>query len=208
MPNPHPRTEEFKQKIRKALTGLKRSPEFKQKCSIAMTGERNPNWGSHHTQEHKEKQSIANKGQIPWIKGKHHTEEARAKISASAKGRPSWLKGKHIPEETKMKMRASQKKGSENHGWKGGMRLSWLRSNAKRRHGALSLGHESINEPFPGSEGHHMDREHVIFIPRELHRSVWHSLERPETMEQINTKVICWLLGVKIENRGEVPKEE
>jgi len=59
-----------------------------------------------------------------------------------------------------------------------------------------TYGCETINEPFPGSEGHHIDKEHIVFIPKEIHRSVWHTLNRPETMEQINTKVICWLLGV------------
>ena len=58
------------------------------------------------------------------------------------------------------------------------------------------MGFEPLNEKFKGSEAHHIDREHVIFISKELHHSVAHSLNKPETMEQINTKVICWLLGV------------
>ena len=62
-----------------------------------------------------------------------------------------------------------------------------------------TLGYDVINPEYQnilGFEGHHIDRNHVIFIPRDLHRSVWHSLNKKETMEQINTKVICWLLGV------------
>jgi hypothetical protein len=66
-----------------------------------------------------------------------------------------------------------------------------MKDKAKRK----GYGNEVLNEPFEGSEGHHIDRGHVIFIPKELHRSVWHSQDKPETMEQINVKVFCWLLA-------------
>ena len=75
--------------------------------------------------------------------------------------------------------------------WKGGPSLSYIRHSSKRR----TLGYNVINEHFDGAEGHHIDKEHVIYIPKKMHRSVYHNLERPETMESINTKVFCWILG-------------
>jgi hypothetical protein len=104
------------------------------------------------------------------------------------KGKTSWNKGRTTPLKVREKIRASRM-GQR---WKGGRKLAIGRHSAKRR----TYGFEPINEEFEGSEGHHIDRFHIIFIPKELHRSVWHALKYPETMERINTKVICWLLGV------------
>lgn len=38
------------------------------------------------------------------------------------------------------------------------------------------LGYIPLNTPFPGACGHHIDKYHVIFIPKELHRSIYHSV--------------------------------
>jgi hypothetical protein len=84
-----------------------------------------------------------------------------------------------------------QKKGKENLHWKGGKKAALVRRQSKRR----CLGHDCLNEPFEGCEGHHIDKKHILYIPKRLHRSVWHSLSKSETMEKINTKVFCWLLG-------------
>jgi len=74
--------------------------------------------------------------------------------------------------------------------FKGGSRLYCMRSHNKRR----KLGYENINEPFEGSQGHHIDKEHVVFIPKWLHKTIWHSLNKPESMEKINNLVSCWIL--------------
>ena len=80
----------------------------------------------------------------------------------------------------------------------------WLRSQMgrayikTRSYRRRSLGNDVINPDLinmPGFHGHHIDREHVLYIPKELHKSVPHSQKKPETMEQINTKAFAWLLG-------------
>jgi hypothetical protein len=68
-----------------------------------------------------------------------------------------------------------------------------------RRH--RLLGYDLINpecSDFDNYEGHHIDKVHVVFIPKVLHRSVWHSQDKPETMVCINTKIFCWLLGMEV----------
>jgi hypothetical protein len=74
-------------------------------------------------------------------------------------------------------------------------KITLHRAKAKRR----SLGHDVINPEYanePGFHGHHIDHDHIIYIPEHLHRSVTHSLKRVESMERINTRVYAWLLGV------------
>ncbi|GAH19464.1 unnamed protein product [marine sediment metagenome] len=56
------------------------------------------------------------------------------------------------------------------------------RINASRR----KLGSIELNKPFDGSAFHHIDEEHGIHIPKELHRSIWHNRKTGEGMEEIN----------------------
>jgi hypothetical protein len=48
------------------------------------------------------------------------------------------------------------------------------------------LGFTPLNKYFDGAIGHHIDKEKVIYIPQELHRSIRHSLLRNRNMEAIN----------------------
>lgn len=62
------------------------------------------------------------------------------------------------------------------------------RNQAKRR----LLGFTPLNEPFVGSDAHHIDAEYVIFIPSELHDSVRHNQWTGWGMEQINSLAFAW----------------
>lgn len=63
------------------------------------------------------------------------------------------------------------------------------RSRANRR----QLGFIPINKPFEGAEGHHLDNEFVVYIPKELHQSVSHSVLKNINMNEINNKAYRWL---------------
>jgi len=60
---------------------------------------------------------------------------------------------------------------------------------AKRR----ALGFDPLNEPFSGCAAHHIDRERVIYIPLELHKSVGHNVFTGYRMEEINSLAFQWL---------------
>lgn len=66
------------------------------------------------------------------------------------------------------------------------------------RHGRRSLGWIVINPELmnePEMHGHHIDNNHVLYIPQKLHTFIAHSLKKPETMDRINTLAYTWLLG-------------
>ena len=71
------------------------------------------------------------------------------------------------------------------------------RRECRRKYSATNrcLGFSPLNQWSDGLVMHHIDKEHVLFIPSEIHRSIRHSQNRPETMEQINTVAFCWILG-------------
>ena len=64
-----------------------------------------------------------------------------------------------------------------------------LQRTCKRR----GLGCVPFNNWFEGSHGHHIDKTHVIYIPKKLHRSMYHNVFTGYNMDKINAKVIEWL---------------
>ena len=79
--------------------------------------------------------------------------------------------------------------------WKGGKILSKAKSNAKRR---KCLGFISHNIPHENFHGHHLDFNHVIFIPKELHMSIPHSVINNKNMNLINNAVCDWYLKYQL----------
>lgn len=68
---------------------------------------------------------------------------------------------------------------------------------ASRKHGAKrhTLGFIPLNSPFPGSDVHHLDHDHVLYIPTELHESIRHNVLTGQGMQQINAAAYKWLAG-------------
>ena len=60
---------------------------------------------------------------------------------------------------------------------------------AKRR----TLGFVPLNSPFEGCDGHHINQSDVIYIPRELHRSISHNQATGRGMEKINALACQYL---------------
>lgn len=60
---------------------------------------------------------------------------------------------------------------------------------AKRR----ALGFIPLNKPFLGCDGHHVDKEHVVYVPHVLHKSVPHDIWTGRNMAEINAAVGNWL---------------
>ncbi|MCX9088747.1 MAG: hypothetical protein OIN90_14420, partial [Candidatus Methanoperedens sp.] len=64
------------------------------------------------------------------------------------------------------------------------------------KRGAVLRGLEAdvfINQPFSGSEAHHIDKKTVVYIPNWLHSSLPHQHKKPETMVIINKWSDRWV---------------
>lgn len=66
------------------------------------------------------------------------------------------------------------------------------------------LGWVLINKKFSGSEGHHVDRNNVIFIPIELHESIWHNVYTGKNMVAINTITFFFLMMQNIDELNKL----
>lgn len=114
--------------------------------------------------------------------------ETRAKISAANMGRRPSL-------ETRAKLSAAKMGNTNGHGcWKGGRKIASARDVAKRR----LLGYTELNSPFPGRVGHHVDNEQVIYIPGEIHRSVYHRQRDGWGMAKINALAYNFLFKQEV----------
>ena len=136
-------------------------------------------------------------GGIPWNKGKCY-KLPKTKIPT----------GWRLSEETKEKMRKPKtlqmreklsrtqktkpnmcKFGDENSHWEGGKKMAKARAHTKRR----ELGFVPLNDcEVDGWVGHHLDKEHVLYIPEEIHKSSWHTQKDQESMDAINEIVVKW----------------
>ena len=95
-------------------------------------------------------------------------------------------RGNHFTDEQKAKISAKL--------WNGGSQASNRRAKAKRR----TLGFVLLNKPFPGCEGHHVDKEQVVYMSKELHRSVYHRQSDGRGMETINTVAYNFLFQQEV----------
>jgi hypothetical protein len=69
------------------------------------------------------------------------------------------------------------------------MSAAYQRHDAKRR----TLGFLPMNTWFEGCEGHHINDHDVIYIPKEIHRSVIHNLSTGKGMTEINARACAWM---------------
>ena len=172
-------SEETKKKLSETHKGKSFSEEAKRRMSEAKKGKHYPkiseaHKGKHHSEETKRKIGEACKGKPGGMLGKRHSEEARKKMSEAQKG-------KHLPEAVRRKM-------SEAH-WKGGKKMTWARRSAKRR----EFDFIPLNKPFEGADAHHIDKNYVIYIPKEVHQSIYHSVLKNINMDEINAVAFNYL---------------
>ena len=77
--------------------------------------------------------------------------------------------------------------GEANSKWTGGQPAQ----DARRR----ELGYQPLNDKFPGSDGHHITRTLVIYIPGKLHEHISHNLRTGKNMAEINMLAVQYLYG-------------
>lgn len=68
-------------------------------------------------------------------------------------------------------------------------RIIKRKAKAQRR----SLGFVPLNIPFAGCEGHHINKSDVIYLPRSLHRSIYHNQHTGQGMVEMNRLAMAYL---------------
>ena len=131
------------------------------------------------SQKTKDKISIANSN--PSKETRERKSKAAIKRFSKKENHPMY--GKSFSKETKDKIGIGH--------WKGGPNASRARVEEKRR----NFSFIPLNDWFPGCERHHIDREFVIHIPKEMHRSIYHSVIKNINMDLINDLAIDFCYG-------------
>jgi len=165
-----------------------RTEKIKKKNSDSKKGKSNGCEGKHHSEKTKNLMSL-NHPDVSGDKnpnyGKPRSDEIKLKISKTkierglSKGTNNSMYGVHIY-------------GKDSPHWKGGKKLSNIRAATKRRE---LFGFIPLNNPeIDGWVGHHLDLNYVIFIPEEVHKSIYHSVTKNINMDIINDKVYEWFI--------------
>lgn len=143
-------------------------------------GELNPNFGKPMSDEQKEKLRIANTG-------KHHTQSQKDKWSRDRVGKGNSRYGIHCSDETKKKISIANS-GDKSGMWKGGI--------ADIRNHVLPFSQcLKINKYFKGSHRHHISADVIIYIPRDLHYHIDHSLKDGKGMSEMNLLSLQFIKG-------------
>jgi len=118
-----------------------------------------------YNQKHREEKLIYNK---------QHYQENREKILA-------------YYQKNRDKRNQQAKVWQENH------REQWREIERKNKFKRRKLGFIPLNEPFEGSDAHHIDRNYVIYIPKEIHQGIRHSVLKNRNMDEINAVAFNYL---------------
>jgi len=70
--------------------------------------------------------------------------------------------------------------------WKQENPAKYANENRRRKAKRRVLGFHPLNSPFPGCEGHHINPQDVIYIPKKLHLSVRHNIWTGKNMDTMN----------------------
>jgi len=83
----------------------------------------------------------------------------------------------------------------------------------RQRHARRGLGHEPLNTHFKGADEHHLrysnsqedkDNDMTIYVPRDLHHSIYHNGNTGQGMRQINILLLEWYFAnTPVENRNK-----
>lgn len=66
------------------------------------------------------------------------------------------------------------------------------RFQSKRR----DLGFLELNESFEGAVAHHINKDTIVYVPKQLHQGVYHNLKTGQGMVEINNAVVEWLIDI------------
>ena len=109
-------------------------------------------------------------------KGKENARKRNQKYSKSEKGKRN-IKERYIKYLKTEKGRKARK-----------------RADIKKHHKRRGLGFIELNKSFPNSHAHHIDINHILYIPAELHKSIYHNIWTKKGMIEINRKAFEWLV--------------
>jgi len=99
--------------------------------------------------------------------------------------------GKQWYEQNKEKGRQQAKAWIKNH------KKQWREIGRKSKFKRRSLGFVPLNKPFEGSDAHHICLTFVIYIPREMHKSIYHNIWTNKNMDEINVLAFNYLYKQK-----------
>jgi hypothetical protein len=119
-----------------------------------------------------------------------HKEQIRARIKAYYLAHPE-KKERH---RKKCKAWSVENRKQRRESWdKYSKTLKGEKTIRKCKSGRRQLGFIPLNKPFEGSHGHHIDKERVIYIPKEIHNGIWHSVTSGKNMDKINAVAVRFL---------------
>jgi len=150
----------------KIVVNIRENGSFLNKGNITLYGEKEKEYQKEYHKRNREQRITAMK--IWREENSDHINKYYKKHNKSDEAK-----------EARRKYRKT-KKGIENH----------RKDTAKRK---KNFGFIALNKPFSNSDAHHIDKQHVVYIPHDLHNSISHCVETGKNMEGINQLAMMYI---------------
>lgn len=133
-----------------------------------------------------------NKTEISERKKKYCKNNPTKKLERYKKSREYYAQNKHIRNEYLKKNKEILKEKRIIYNKSDNGKYNKAKAMAKRRR---NLGYNPLNNYIEGCHGHHIDINHVIFIPKHIHKNNWHRQSDPKSMIKINKLALDFLIN-------------
>lgn len=169
-------------------THIKENGEMRKKYSIRYQNQRAENmrencrnWRNNHQEQMK---TI----RMKWRKA--HPENIKA------------MKQRNYQRHREHNNRKSKEWAKDNPQKRTEIQVRWQRRNpeyiAMKNHKRRKLGFIELNTSFEEAHAHHLDKELVVYIPKDLHQAIPHNVWTGEGMSEINGKALVFCGSEKI----------
>ena len=158
-------------------------------CQISNNGAIRKRWTFNYETQESRKEYYQKHRELFRENNRSYYRKNKAKIYASNREwrkshKEEWAKYQRTYEQTEKGKKVGRKKYTKRRG----------------------LGFIPLNAPFENSVGHHIDRNHIVFLPEKIHARFHHSLSDEASMEAINSIAMLYLPKQIAKNRKHSKK--
>lgn len=150
----------------KIVVNIRENSSFLNKGNITLRGEKEKKYQKEYHKRNRDQRITAMK--VWREKNSDHVNEYHKKYNKSEKAKEAHIKYRQT-NNGKGKHRKDVSKRKKN------------------------FGFIPLNKPVSNSDAHHINKQYIVYIPHDLHNSIYHCVETGKNMEKINQLAMMYL---------------
>ena len=152
-----------------------------------MKGKFQPMYNKHHSEETKREVIISGFDKEYYLKKFQKEDDPKYKEQLAKRAEKYYQEYKEREEQCQQGYKEYMEQYHKQH------HREIARTGREHRAKRRQLGFCPLNKPFKDCEGHHISQNFIIYLPSEIHKSIWHSIWTWQGMEEMNRLAIEFL---------------